>query len=205
MTAHLSKSRILSGLQCMRRLWLEINRPELVKTSPSTERLFRMGHQLNDVVHNQFPGGILIDSDHALSGAIRETDYQLRTHPERPLFEATFSKHNVLIRADVLLREAGGFHLIEVKSSTTLKPYHVSDCAIQAWVMREAGHKPERITLAHIDNMFVYPGGHNYHGIPLRVTYHPSYLLRQPSEKRKTWEDVQEVMKVLNGDVPPGF
>jgi len=46
---------------------------------------------------------------------------------------------------------------------------------------------------------------HDYHGIPLRVTYHPSYLLRTPTEKRKTWEDVQEVMKVLNGDVPSGF
>ena len=44
---------------------------------------------------------------------------------------------------------------------------------------------------------------HNYHDIPLRVTYHPAYLLRSPNEKRKTWEDVQEVMKVLSGEVNP--
>lgn len=44
---------------------------------------------------------------------------------------------------------------------------------------------------------------HFYHGIPLRVTYHPAYLLRSPGEKRKTWEDIQEVMKVLNGEVTP--
>lgn len=44
---------------------------------------------------------------------------------------------------------------------------------------------------------------HFYHGIPLRVTYHPAYLLRNPSDKRKTWEDIQEVMKVLNGEVTP--
>lgn len=44
---------------------------------------------------------------------------------------------------------------------------------------------------------------HFYHGIPLRVTYHPAYLLRNPSDKRKTWEDVQEVMKVLSGEVTP--
>lgn len=42
-----------------------------------------------------------------------------------------------------------------------------------------------------------------YHGIPLRVTYHPSYILHQRDAahereaKRKTWEDVQEVMKLL--------
>lgn len=44
---------------------------------------------------------------------------------------------------------------------------------------------------------------HNYQGIPLRVTYHPAYLLRNPEDKRKTWEDIQEVMKVLAGEVTP--
>ncbi len=30
----------------------------------------------------------------------------------------------------------------------------------------------------------------NYHGIPLIVTYHPAYLLRNPADKRKAWEDL---------------
>jgi DNA polymerase len=38
---------------------------------------------------------------------------------------------------------------------------------------------------------------HDYHGIPLRVTYHPSYLLRKPEDKKFCWEDVQEIMKRL--------
>jgi DNA polymerase len=33
--------------------------------------------------------------------------------------------------------------------------------------------------------------------IPVRVTYHPAYLLRNPAAKRKVWEDVQEIMKLL--------
>ncbi|MBX7255884.1 MAG: uracil-DNA glycosylase [Candidatus Hydrogenedentes bacterium] len=44
---------------------------------------------------------------------------------------------------------------------------------------------------------------HLYHGIPLRVTYHPAYLLRNPADKRKTWDDIQEVMKLLKGEVEP--
>jgi len=44
---------------------------------------------------------------------------------------------------------------------------------------------------------------HNYHGIPLRVTYHPAYLLRNAEDKGKCWKDIQEVMKVLNGEVTP--
>jgi uracil-DNA glycosylase len=44
---------------------------------------------------------------------------------------------------------------------------------------------------------------HFYGNIPVRVTYHPAYLLRDESQKRKTWEDIQEVMKVLDGSVTP--
>lgn len=36
---------------------------------------------------------------------------------------------------------------------------------------------------------------HDYHGIPLRVTYHPAYLLRNPADKAKAWEDIQEIMR----------
>ncbi|MFQ5989083.1 MAG: uracil-DNA glycosylase [Candidatus Methylomirabilales bacterium] len=32
---------------------------------------------------------------------------------------------------------------------------------------------------------------HDYHGIPLLVTYHPAYLLRNPNEKRTAWQDLQ--------------
>lgn len=30
----------------------------------------------------------------------------------------------------------------------------------------------------------------SYHGIPLIVTYHPAYLLRNPADKRKAWDDL---------------
>jgi DNA polymerase len=36
-----------------------------------------------------------------------------------------------------------------------------------------------------------------YQGIPLMPTYHPAYLLRNPGAKKKVWEDVQAIMKVL--------
>lgn len=31
---------------------------------------------------------------------------------------------------------------------------------------------------------------HTYEGVPLVVTYHPAYLLRQPADKVKAWEDL---------------
>lgn len=43
---------------------------------------------------------------------------------------------------------------------------------------------------------------HDYAGIPVRVTYHPAYLLRSPHEKRKTWEDIKAVMARLSLPLP---
>ena len=39
---------------------------------------------------------------------------------------------------------------------------------------------------------------HRYHGIPVVVTYHPAALLRNPSWKRPTWEDVQLARRILD-------
>jgi uracil-DNA glycosylase len=40
---------------------------------------------------------------------------------------------------------------------------------------------------------------HTYNDIPLMITYHPAYLLRNqaPSEKRKVWEDMLQVLERL--------
>lgn len=37
----------------------------------------------------------------------------------------------------------------------------------------------------------------NYHGTPLIVTYHPAYLLRNPIDKRKVWQDLQLAQATL--------
>ena len=44
---------------------------------------------------------------------------------------------------------------------------------------------------------------HDYKGIPVMATYHPSYLLRNqaPSEKRKVWEDLLMVKERLGHEI----
>jgi len=37
---------------------------------------------------------------------------------------------------------------------------------------------------------------HRWRGIPVVVTYHPAYLLRNPAAKSATWEDIQKVMEL---------
>ena len=39
----------------------------------------------------------------------------------------------------------------------------------------------------------------NYHRAKLIPTFHPAYLLRNPSEKRVVWEDMKKIRRVLSG------
>ncbi len=43
---------------------------------------------------------------------------------------------------------------------------------------------------------------HEYAGIPVRVTYHPAYLLRSPGEKKKAWEDIKALMAHIGLQLP---
>lgn len=161
----LSKSKILSGLQCRKRLYLEVHRPELAQVDEHQQRLFAMGHDVGAVARKLHPGGVLIEHDRALSKAISETREMLGQAEQAPLFEATFSHDHVLIRADILKREADGLDLVEVKAATGIKEYYYPDCAVQAWVIERSGHPLDSIHLAHVDSSFIYEDEGNYQGL----------------------------------------
>jgi DNA polymerase len=43
---------------------------------------------------------------------------------------------------------------------------------------------------------------HEFHGIPLMITYHPAFLLRDPNRKPEAWEDLKKVIALLNSPAP---
>jgi DNA polymerase len=47
-------------------------------------------------------------------------------------------------------------------------------------------------------------GVHRYQGVPLVVTYHPAYLLRNPADKAKVWEDLCLARRTLLADAAAG-
>ena len=55
-------------------------------------------------------------------------------------------------------------------------------------------------TLLHTREPISRVRGHfiDFHGAKLLATFHPAYLLRNPNEKRKVWEDVQKIRDYLN-------
>lgn len=60
--ASLSKSKIISHRQCPKRLWLQINRPELIQISAFTQVRFDEGNKVGDIARQNYPGGVFVDT-----------------------------------------------------------------------------------------------------------------------------------------------
>jgi len=163
----LSKSKLMSFRQCPRKLWLERHQPGLAQDIPGQAAVFAVGHEVGELARQLYDtgGGILIDYGDGLKAAMRRTQEVLAQAPRVPVFEATFERNGLLVRADVLERGREGTRLIEVKASTSVKPEHVVDCAIQSWVLDGTTVAAGSVALAHVDNSFVYGGAADYSGL----------------------------------------
>jgi len=164
-SARLSKSRIIAGLQCPRRLWLSVHHPEFEVYAPDARGRFAAGVELGEVARGLYPGGALIGEGVPLSEALRQTTAALARPGDLTLYEATFRHADVLVRADVVQRRDGRVRLVEVKSSTRLKEHHLPDVAIQAWTIEGAGVPLGIVNVAVIDTDFVYRGDGDYGGL----------------------------------------
>lgn len=177
----LSKSRIIAWKQCPKQLWLQTYQPSLAAISESSKRNFQIGNAVGEVARAVYPSGILIEDVYDLKAALKSTQTALAAHSSQPLFEAAFQHDGVLVRADVMLPGKQGYRMVEVKSSTGLKDYHLNDCAVQTWIVKQNGIPLSSVELAHVDTSFVYQGDEDYRGlfrhVPLDAQLEP--LLEQ--------------------------
>ena len=164
---YLSKSRLISAWQCPKKLHLEKHHKELAVITSQMESAFAGGHAVGDVAQQLYGTDQSVEVEFNFKTMVADTKRLIDNGADFPIFEATFRHENVLIRADVMIPEGDGWHVIEVKASTSVKDYHVLDCAIQDWVLRNSGISVLSISLAHINNQFVYPGDGNYEGLLL--------------------------------------
>ena len=158
----LSKSKIIVHRQCPKRLWLQVNRPELIQISAATQVRFDEGNKVGDIARQNYPGGVFIETLNRAE-AIALTKEAIGKH--QTIFEGAFFEEDVMIRADLLFPQKDGYRLVEVKSSTGVKSYHVDDVTVQSWVMEKAGCTPTSMALAYINNQFVYQGDGTYEGL----------------------------------------
>lgn len=163
----LSKSKFLAGLQCHKRLHLEIYQPQLA-TPPDvgTQAILDMGTEVGELARKRFPGGRLVTAGYRQTeAALAQTAMYLADPAVPAIFEAAIMADDVLIRVDVLERvcaaegEITGWRLIEVKSSTKVKDVHLEDLSLQYHVLVRAGLPVIGSHLMHVNTGYHYSGG----------------------------------------------
>jgi len=162
----LSKSRFLAGYQCPLRLWHQYYNPQLAsEASAAHQAMFDAGHEVGVLATHLFPGGRLVEKDYLHHGeAVESTKEAMRDPSSTALFEAAFVYDDVRIRADILKRtDDGRWHLIEVKSATSVKGVYVLDLAIQYYVLQGAGLDIASAGIMHINKGYRYDGKERAH------------------------------------------
>lgn len=157
---HLTKSKFTSGLTCPRQLWFKVHDP-VPYVDPLPGEPMDIGNHVGRGAHTLFQGGVEVKEapwEHAQ--AVAQTR-KLMDDPAVPsIFEAAFEYENVRIRVDVLERLSDGAWCIrEVKSSGSVKQYHLWDAAVQLWVADGSGVDLSAVSLIHVDTDYVYVGG----------------------------------------------
>lgn len=195
----LSKSKLLAFRQCPKQLWLEMHQSESWQDDKVTLHTFATGHEVGTIAQRLYdPSGIGEVIDYRSLGTTAAAHRTQELIKERkPIFEAGFMAEGALAFADVLLPDtrdgSPGWRMVEVKSATSVKEYYKDDVAIQGYVAKASGLALHRVSVAHIDKTWVYPGGNDYNGLLVEADLSEQTFARQ-EEVRQWIADAQVVV-----------
>ena len=158
----ISKSQYLKGLQCPKALWLYRHREDLApEISEGRQFIFDTGHEVGVLARQYFGEGIEITEPYyKINQAVRSTEEAVKAGKDL-IFEASAcSQTGAYSRIDIFKKVDGSdtWDLIEVKSSTGVKDYHIDDMALQRHAFSVAGYRIRKSVLMHINNEYVRSG-----------------------------------------------
>ncbi len=156
----LSKSKFVAGIQCLKRLHLEVYTPELAEdANEGQEARLEQGQEVGLLAQRKFPSGVLVGFEDGIDDAVANTAALMDDPSVRAIFEATFQHSNLLVRVDVLQRRPNNrWRLVEVKSSVDMKPHYLYDVAIQYHVLNACGLDMSSACLMHLNRDYRYDG-----------------------------------------------
>ena len=154
--AYLTKSRYTAGLQCLRRLWLNVHKPT-EREETASGSVEDVGQEIGRMAHLLFPGGVLIDEkprEH--SEAATRTAALIADRSVPAIFEAAFEHSGVRVRVDVLERlSRGTWGVREVRGSGEVKDQYYDDVASQIHVLKGAGLRLASVEIIHVNKDYV--------------------------------------------------
>jgi len=155
----LSKSSILYGMQCEKRLYWHVKeRASATPPDAATLALMEEGKTVEAEARKRFPQGVLITAPSYHSAEALILTQAAMARGEQTLFQAAFLHEGVFVRVDILDRlPSGEWRLIEVKAGTRVQRKHLPDVAIQYWTARGADLRVKRCEVMHLNKECIHP------------------------------------------------
>jgi hypothetical protein len=163
----LSKSDYIKGLQCQKALWLSKNRQDLnLPPDDEAKAKFAIGDEITNLARKYFPDDVKADDDYFDVKKAVDSTKELINQNHSIIFEATAETESdgSHARIDILRKNtnsndlANSWDLIEVKSSTSVKDYHIDDMSFQYHVFTKDGYKIDKCLLMLVDNSYILQG-----------------------------------------------
>ena len=156
---NLSKSRYCKGVQCPKILWMDEHKNEERNENALNQSVLDTGNKVGDLAMRYFGGFTEVCYSDNKSKMLEETKCLLEAKT-KVICEASFSHEGSFCSVDILrLCENGAkensYEIIEVKSSTSVKPNYMDDMAFQYHVLANCGLKIKSISLMHINNEYI--------------------------------------------------
>src|SRR5450830_266222 len=169
----ISKSKYITGLQCLKYLWYLINDPEAIPPFDEvTQFRFQQGHDVGNLAKSLFSGGIEIEHGvdikaelvrarelTNLADPVSAANNKSTNSTRLPLFEPAFTYKNAFARADIL--EPTGtdaWNIIEVKSASSIKDINKHDISFQKYCYEGAGLKINKCYLMYLNKDYIRQG-----------------------------------------------
>lgn len=152
----LSKSQFLTGTQCQKKLYFDFFNVDVLKNiSEDQNNILEKGTQIGKLAQRLFPGGI--DATNGInsnySEAIKITKELIEAN-HSTIYEASFTIPGGFVAIDILHKQKNELWGIEVKSSSSIKDYHITDASFQYYIMTKAGFKPNKMFIAHVNSEY---------------------------------------------------
>jgi hypothetical protein len=193
----LSKSRVMAGIQCHKRLWWTVHEPSAPELRPDgfTQALFDDGAHVGRVARAHVPGGVLIDLPFRAYDERIAATREAMARGARVIYEAAFRADAVFVSVDILERTPAGLGIVEVKSTTKVKEQHLPDVALQAFVLGRCGAHVARLEVMHLNRACAHPDLSNLF-VRSEVTAAAAPALREMPRV------VEEQRAMLDGPLP---
>jgi predicted RecB family nuclease len=190
---HVSKNIFLNSLICPVLGWHLRNdsaaRNRVSSLTLGEKLRIEQGIEIGKRAQALYSKGVLVENKDMIS-ASRETK-KLMEDPNIPIiFEGAFLVDNFAARADILMREKDGWHIIEVKSGASDKKEFIDDMAYTAMVIESSGLNVSCVSLFFISKD--YRLGMEDEKLFVR-TEHTQTVLKRVKEFITFWKKIERI------------